>query len=402
MKWNDSQAGVSNKTKNMSAAAAVCIGCLGLASAMGIGRFSLTPIMPLMQGDQHLTIAQGSWLATSNYLGYLAGALICAALPPRPLSATRWGLAAVGISTLTMGLTHSFALWFAFRLAGGIASAFVLVGVSAWAMPVLVRDNREQWSGGLFSGVGIGVAVAGLIGLAAGVKSWSSQTTWVMLGILAFGPAILFWLLPISDDLTVVPAASRPRGTFSRSLLIAAGCYGAFGYGYIIPATFLPTLARNYVDDPAVFGWVWPLFGTTAAVSTLVAARLLGRVSAQRLWRGAQYVLAVGVIAPVVTVNPMTLLMAALCVGGSFMVITMAGIREALRLGGASAAQAVGLMTSGFGIGQIAGPLMVGYFAQSHNAFAWPSLIAVSVLILSNVALYAVGDDIRRVADAAI
>jgi MFS family permease len=386
----------------MSAAAAVCIGCLSLASAMGIGRFSLTPIMPLMQGDSHLTLAQGSWLATSNYLGYLAGALICAALAPRPLSATRWGLASVGVSTLTMGLTHSFVLWFVFRFAGGIASAFVLVGVSAWAMPILVQGNREQWSGGIFSGVGIGVAVAGLVSLAAGVETWSSQTTWVVLGIMAFGPAILLWLLPISDNLTGAPAASRPLSAFSRSMLIAVGCYGAFGYGYIIPATFLPTLARNYVNDPAVFGWVWPLFGTAAAVSTLVAAQLLGHVSPQRLWRGAQYVLAAGVIAPVLTVNAATLLMAALCVGGSFMVITMAGIREALRLGGASAAQAVGLMTAGFGIGQIAGPLMVGYFAESRNAFAWPSLIAGSVLILSNVVLYAVRDDIRQVVDAGI
>jgi predicted MFS family arabinose efflux permease len=178
----------------------------------------------------------------------------------------------------------------------------------------------------------------------------------------------------------------------SRSALIAAACYSAFGYGYIIPATFLPALARDYIDDPAVFGWVWPVFGTTAAISTLVAVRLLGRLSPRRLWRGAQYVLAAGVLAPVLAINAITLLIAALCVGGSFMVITMAGIKEALRLGGASAAQAVGLMTAGFGIGQIAGPLMVGYFAESHDAFAWPSLIAVSVLILSNVALYAVND----------
>ena len=82
--------------------------------------------------------------------------------------------------------------------------------------------------------------------------------------------------------------------------------------------------------------------------------------------------LAAGVLAPVLAINAITLLIAAFCVGGSFMVITMAGIKEALRLGGARAAQAVGLMTAGFGIGQITGPLMVGYFAESQNAFAWP------------------------------
>ena len=43
-------------TKNLSATTAVCVGTLALASAMGIGRFSLTPIMPLMQQDLGLTL----------------------------------------------------------------------------------------------------------------------------------------------------------------------------------------------------------------------------------------------------------------------------------------------------------------------------------------------------------
>ena len=359
---------------------------------MGIGRFSLTPIMPLMQQDLSLTLTQGSWLATSNYLGYLVGALACAVLPPRPLSAMRWGAIAVGIFTLAMGLTRLFELWLAFRLAAGVASALVLVGVSAWAMPILARRGREQWSGRIFAGVGVGIAFTGLIGLGAGVEAVGSPTTWIALGIAAFGLAILPWLAPISCDASAALAAPRTFGIPSRSALIAAACYSAFGYGYIIPATFLPALARGYINDPAVFGWVWTVFGTTAAGSTLVAARLLDRFSPLRLWRGAQFLLAAGILAPLPAINAFTLLIAAVCVGGSFMVITMAGIKEALRLGGTNGAQAVGLMTAGFGVGQIAGPLMVGYLAASHSPFAWPSLIAASVLVLSNVALYAVND----------
>ena len=38
------------------------------------------------------------------------------------------------------------------------------------------------------------------------------------------------------------------------------------------------------------------------------------------------------------------------------MIITMAGIKEALRLGGTPAPLAVGVMTAAFGAGQIAGP----------------------------------------------
>src|ERR1700753_2311060 len=146
-------------TRNLSATAAVCVGPLALASAMGIGRFSLTPIMPLMQQDAGLTLAQGSWLATANYVGYLAGALLCIAVVPSPRLAIRWGLAAIALFTLVMGLTDSFASWIAWRLIGGAASAFVLVGVSGWAIPALTRHERAHWSGHVFAGVGIGICL---------------------------------------------------------------------------------------------------------------------------------------------------------------------------------------------------------------------------------------------------
>jgi hypothetical protein len=96
---------VNGKNLETSAVAAASIGLLALASAMGIGRFSLTPILPLMQQDAGLTLTVGGWLATSNYIGYLAGALMCIALAPRPAFAIRWGLVGVGLTTLMMGFT---------------------------------------------------------------------------------------------------------------------------------------------------------------------------------------------------------------------------------------------------------------------------------------------------------
>ena len=56
-------------------------GMAALASAMGIGRFAFTPLLPMMLHDGVIDIAAGSWLATANYFGYLAGALLYMALP---------------------------------------------------------------------------------------------------------------------------------------------------------------------------------------------------------------------------------------------------------------------------------------------------------------------------------
>ncbi|HEY3677871.1 MAG TPA: YbfB/YjiJ family MFS transporter [Bradyrhizobium sp.] len=379
-------------TRNLSATSAVLIGTLALASAMGIGRFSLTPIMPLMQQDLGLTLSQGSLLATANYLGYLFGALVCAGMAPRSPGAIRWGLVGVGVFTLAMAPTHALPLWFAFRFAAGVASAFVLIGVSAWAMPILAYHDVGHWSGRIFAGVGLGIAFAGLVGLAAAVEAWSSQLTWIALGIVASMLAVALWSPLKAEHRSVTLPVVSASGPLSKRTLIVAACYSAFGYGYIIPATFLPSLARGYVNDPAVFGMVWPVFGLAAAISTVAGARLLNRISAKQLWTGTQWVLIAGVLAPVLAVNVATLSIAALCVGGSFMVITLAGIKEAMRLGGAHAARAVGMMTAGFGIGQIAGPLIVALFAGTGGARVMPSLLAVLALVVSNVVLYVVDD----------
>src|ERR1700742_5196981 len=108
----------------VSAAAAASIGLFALASAMGIGRFSLTPILPLMQQDAHLTLSLGGWLASANYVAYLAGAPACILLTPPPAKAIRWGLAGVGLTTLLMGISEWPALWLALRFVSGVPRAF--------------------------------------------------------------------------------------------------------------------------------------------------------------------------------------------------------------------------------------------------------------------------------------
>lgn len=385
---------MNDKDQKISAAAATFVGLLALASAMGIGRFSLTPILPLMQQDAGLSLAVAGWMATANYLGYLLGALVCIALTPCPAFGIRWGLVGVGVTTLSMGFADWPPLWLALRFLGGIASAFVLVGTSAWAMPILRYQDKEDWSGHVFSGVGIGIAFAGLFGLAAAVNAWSSRLTWIVLGLVASVLAILLWR-PLGSEgapLTQADDAQKATRALPRSAIIAAICYGAFGFGYIIPATFLPALAKGYVDDPATFGLIWPIFGAAAALSTFASGWLGRGLEPRQLWTRAKWVLTGGVLAPALWINVPTLLLSAMCVGGTFMIITMAGIKEGLRLGGTPAPLAVGVMTAAFGTGQIVGPLMVSLLGRSDHAFALASIVAVLCLVAANcVLLYSGG-----------
>jgi hypothetical protein len=48
---------------------------------MGIGRFVFTPIPPLMHAQAGLSSGLGADLATANFIGYLAGAVLRIAVP---------------------------------------------------------------------------------------------------------------------------------------------------------------------------------------------------------------------------------------------------------------------------------------------------------------------------------
>jgi len=361
------------------------VGLAGLASAMGVGRFAFTPLLPLMQEAGTLTLAQGGTLARANYLGYLVGAVLCMALNPSPGRAARLALVGVAAFTAGMGMTASFALWIALRFLAGVASAFVLVGVSAWILPLLAARGRGGWAGRVYSGVGIGIVVCGLVGLASGVRRISPDTTWLVLAGGSSLVAILCWSTLGREPPVAAAArgtAKLPAGTWRLVL-----AYGAFGFGYIVPATFLPAAARQVVPDPAVFAWTWPLFGLAAAISTVAVSRWFRDLPPRTLWASAQVVMALGVLAPALRMTVSTLLWCAVWVGGTFMVLTMTGIQEARRVAGAAAPRLIAAMTAAFAVGQLVGPFTVTSLGSSGVAV--PHAIAAAVLLLGLAVLVA-------------
>jgi predicted MFS family arabinose efflux permease len=339
----------------------------------------------MMQHDSGVSVSEGGWLASANYAGYLAGALSAIVMRLRPAVAIRLSLLLIGMSTLAMGMEHRFAGWIVLRAVAGIASAWVLVFVSTWALAQLAMLDRSDMGGTVYAGVGAGIVAAGGACLLLMGMGGSSADAWVVLGIASLAVTAVVWPFtraspPSRPVKTTARARSAlPRVEFWRLVL----CYGAFGFGYIIPATFLPVMAREVVPDPRLFGWAWPVFGAAAVVSTLLAARMGRFMTHRETWIAGNLAMALGVVLPTVVQGLSGIMIAALLVGGTFMVITMAGMQEARRVAGTRARALMAAMTSAFAVGQIVGPVSVSYLTGATSGFAPALIVAATLLVLS-------------------
>jgi predicted MFS family arabinose efflux permease len=377
-------------------------GFAALAVAMGIGRFAFTPILPMMQADYGISVAQGGWLASANYLGYLAGSLF--AMHPRiaTRTATRIGLVSIAACTLAMGIEHHFAAWLVLRAIPGFASALVLVVVSAWVLPRLAHAAREHLSGIVYAGVGAGIMFAGLACLILVRTGASSDTAWIALGVTGVAVTIAVWRVLGDDGASESERASAalPHETISNWRLVF--CYGAFGLGYIIPATFLPVMAKQVIADAGWFAWAWPLFGAAATISTVLGARLARRFGDRNVWIASNVAMAIGILVPIALPNLAGIVIAALCVGGTFMVNTMTGIHEARRVAGVHARALIGAMTSAFAVGQIMGPLLVAGLVHGTGGFSWALGASALPLLVAAYMLYTRYERSAGIVDATV
>ncbi len=366
-------------------------GMAALAVAMGIGRFAFTPILPMMQDDFGLSIIGGSWLASSNYLGYLLGALAATAWPMRSRGVLAASLLAVAATTFAMGFTANLALWALLRLAAGVASALMFIAVSTRCMAALAERGRPQLTGLVFAGVGSGIAAAGLMCLVLMQYDAGSAWAWRICGLLALSAAV--FVLPVLGAIALppapAPAAGRgTRGGISRHAGLLVLCYGISGFGYIIPATFLPVMAKAVVPDVSLFGWSWPVFGAAAVASTFIAAARAAAIGHRSVWIASHWLMAAGVLLPVLLPGLAAVIASELLVGGTFVVTTMTSLQVAQEVSRGHAARLIAAMTAAFALGQIIGPPVAGLLFDAGYGFSGGLVLAGLLLVFSALLLW--------------
>ena len=382
-------------------------GAVSLAVAMGIGRFAFTPLLPMMLADRVIDLHTASWLASANYLGYLAGALLCTFQPwlwsraawlpaiNAPLM-VRGGLVATALLTLGMALPWP-ATWPALRFAAGVASAVVFVYTSGWCLAQLARLGATATGGAMYTGPGVGIVISGLFVSMLIAWQWSAANGWLVFGALSFALTATVWRTfrsaPSASGGAGTPATSAEPLQSPHHARAEIGwltfAYGLAGFGYIITATFLPVIARAALPGSPWLDFFWPIFGLGVIAGALLATRLRVSGDLRLLLAGAYAVQAAGIGASLVSPTLTGFALGSLLLGLPFTMITFFAMQEVRRLRPSNAASLMGLLTAMYGVGQIVGPplaaLMLRIAGSERAGFTLSLEIAASTLVLGVV-----------------
>jgi MFS family permease len=370
----------------------LCAGIASLILMVGIARFAYTPMLPLMQQQAGLGVAQGGWLAAFNYVGYFCGAIIAANIVDlvKKDRLYRLGLVVALITTVGLGLTQSFWLWSVLRFFAGLSSAAGLLLGSGLVMHWLLRHQLRSELGIHFIGMGAGIFLTALfVYLAAGQISWQQHWFWLTaIGLLLAIPAWCWLPKPntsgynVSGDKMV---DQPPSAQFIQTFMLAYFCAGV---GYAVVITFIVAHVNQMSGQQNYGAITFMIIGLAAAPACIIwdlIARQLGNLNALFL---AFVLQLVGMLIPILSPGLMWTFIGAALFGGTFiglvsLVLTMAGRYFPNR-----PAKMMGKMTLSYGVAQIAAPAAAGVLAQWSGSYTLSIIIACGTMFVGCCLIY--------------
>lgn len=375
----------------------ITAGICALVLTVGLARFAYTPLLPVMRLDAGLTAAAGGWLATFNYLGYLAGTVLVARVGDMQLKFRfyRIGLVLAVVSTGLMGTTTDMAIWGVLRFVAGLSSTAGLLLASGLVLNWLLAHQRRPQLGLHFAGLGVGIAVSGLAA-AAMADQLASSRQWIALGALAVVFLIPAWAWmppPAAISSATGANAPPPPGRRWRWLLIAS--YFCAGVGFVVSATFIVAIL---VQTPAFAGHgsgVWVLVGLTAIPSTFAWDRLSNRLGLIRALMLAYALQATSFVLPLLDGGLWAGAASAVLFGLTFAGIVSLTLTVVGRHYPHNPAKAMATLTLSYGVAQIIAPAIAGTLARDSGSYQGALVLAAIMMVIGIVLLWCMPNNAR-------
>ncbi|MBV6823792.1 MFS transporter [Pseudomonas sp. PD9R] len=362
---------------------------VALMMAMGIGRFALTPQLPHLLSEGQIDLTAAGLIAAANYLGYFVGA-VDAMFSRRPAQVRRrllGGLWLCVLLTLASFWANGFWAHLILRFGTGVASAWVLVMITALSQPLAAAAGRPRLGALVFAGPGLGIFLTGLLALGSNLLGQTSATLWLVYAAVAL--VMLLAILPfLPQPSAMVPAVANVVSSHNQGIGRLGVVYGLYGLGYIIPATFLSQMASAQFDGQWQADLFWPCFGLAAAIGVVLVSLRRQSANATRHWLIATlWMQAVGVFACLLGNGPGLALLVILC-GTPFLACMQLVMQRSRELASHNTQRNAGLLTACFAVGQLSGPLLAALSSHFSGGLQPALLIAGSGLLLAGGLLF--------------
>ena len=373
-----------NKTNNV--AILILTGIAALTIAIGIGRFSYTPILPYMISELKLTTTDAGLIASSNYLGYLLGSLIpiFPQFPKNIRSIFIYSIFISIISLFAMGLTNTFEIFILIRFIHGVFSAFVLILGTSLIVSHVQKKGKIFLGTAHFSGVGLGMALSAIVVSYLGFLNFTWDELWFSIGILAIMLSFqIIKFTPIQKAEVKYNLKSKNKTSLGFSLITIS--YGLYGFGYVAFGTFISTMSRLTPGLEKTEPYVWFVVGVTGIPSVFFWNWFGSKIGNDIGLFLANLILGLGVLFSVLINNEFGIFISCILFGLSFVPITSMCLLEGQKRFSGSFIVSTAILTFSFSIGQMIGPYLSGLLTDYYNSFFFSMIISGIVLIFGSL-----------------
>ncbi|PKO94426.1 MAG: MFS transporter [Betaproteobacteria bacterium HGW-Betaproteobacteria-10] len=366
-------------------------GIFSLILVLGVARFSYTPLLPLMQKQAGLGIAEAGWLAAINYAGYLSGALAASLISDLVLKDRlyRIGLVVAIISTAVMGLTTDVTIWALSRFFAGLSSAAGMLFGTGLILNWLIRHNHRSELGIHFAGIGIGIAgCAAAVGIMSHWLNWQEQWfAFTLIGCALLYPALRWLPPPDTSGITKTGQKMQDRPPSRLFMHLFMASYFCAGVGFVVSATFIVAIIEHLPGLAGKGNLVFLAIGIGAVPACINWDFIARRVGDLNALIAAALLQIVGILLPVAVGGLVAALFGALLFGGTFvgmvsLVLTMAGRYYPTR-----PAKMMGKMTMSYGAAQIMAPAITGWLATQFGSYNAGLYLAAAVMLVGTLLL---------------
>lgn len=365
-------------------------GIIALMIAMGIGRFAYTPILPAMQAKLQFNETVAGLLASSNYAGYLVGAIVTSVVSfkeKRYAYLVLFIIVSV-VTTFMMGLTQAYPVFYMLRFISGVASAFIFVLASSIVLDMLAQVSKSYLSGLFYAGVGGGIAVSAVVIPYFQVENnW--QLSWMSIGIVSLILAfIAIYLMRDRGKLQQVTKSEQveiihvPAKKWFPFLVTS---YGLEGFGYIITGTFIVAMAERSVHFQGDAITVWLIAGLAAIPSCIIWSQLAKSYGYMKVLTFILFLQGIGIVLPALYDLKILFYISSFLFGATFMGITTLTTTVARRMFPIDSSKILGFLTVIYALGQMIGPALAGYMMTYTNSYSSALVMAAASIIIAGL-----------------